>query len=767
MFKKINKFKKIVFKKLPIEDDKSIELCSIAIIIPHQNNIEHLKKLLSNFEKESMINIRKNNRMDIYLIDQNNADKFNRGLLLNIGYLIAMKNFSYDRYIFHNIDYYPNEEIFKLYFKFINYNLHFVSNTPDNFIGGVFAIKKEDFEKINGFPNNFFGKNVENEAFYNRCAKYNLEIYKPIESSYLLENKDNELKIDKSNKYSDNILYDINKSYSNGLKQLLNFFINIKKYSIDDFISNYEIIDRNSTNDSEMIQSYIHKNIINQNVTAFKIDYLANHTSKFENLLNKDYVENKIKKRLEQYKGEKYFQHPKHKEIISLIEPLIYMDEINEKIINTYTELKPFASINKISKRENKIKNLVENNFEKYNITSEIYTKENLFSTIKFIFETFNELVYFRIRNNKIECAYHLYNLENNIDWFKYVKTIDNKTIDEKLIDIVNSYDKPYYTLRKPHFIPSNNCLMGFDSYNYWDAIPYGYIKEFKEIMEFTIEKFKNVPDCDILINRKDFALITKDHKYAYEHLVVGDQAKIPNINKFYFFGSQSIKDNNLDILIPSADEWKSIKIYENISIIKWKDKKPIGFFRGSATGCGQTIETNKRIHLADISYKWSKTTDKNNLLDCALSALTKRIRLYKQFIGISDVNKYNYLVGSFVNMEDQLKYKYIFNIEGNAQAYRYATEFRKQAVILNVESDYHMWFEPLLKENKNIVTIKGNYSNLEEKLQYLRENDDIAKKIANNGYKFSKKYINKDMIATYWFYYMLNVNKNTKNVVI
>jgi hypothetical protein len=357
MFKKINKFKKIDFRKLPTDNDNTINPCSIAIIIPHQNNIEYLKKFLSYIQKKSMIEIQKNNRMDIYVIDQNNADKFNRGLLLNIGYLIAMKHFSYDRYIFHNINYYPDEQMFEQYFKFINYNIHFVSNTQDNFIGGVFAIKKEDFDKINGFPNNFFGQNTENEAFYNRCAKYNLVIYKPSKGSYVIENES--IKIDKSNKYSDNILYDIKNSSSNGLKQLLNFFINIKKYPIDDFISNYEIIDRNSTNDSEMIQTYIDKNITNQSVTAFKIDYLANHTSKYENLLNKDYVENKIKKRLEQYKGEKYFQHPKHPEIISLMEPIIYMNEINEKIIKTYTDLKPFIiSDPKISKRELKIKNL-------------------------------------------------------------------------------------------------------------------------------------------------------------------------------------------------------------------------------------------------------------------------------------------------------------------------------------------------------------------------------------------------------------------------
>jgi hypothetical protein len=306
---------------------------------------------------------------------------------------------------------------------------------------------------------------------------------------------------------------------------------------------------------------------------------------------------------------------------------------------------------------------------------------------------------------------------------------------------------------------------MGFDSYNYWDAIPLGYIKEFKEMINFTIDKFKELPDCDILINRKDFALITKDNKYAYDHLLVGDQAKIKNIDRFYFFGSQSVKENNIDIPIPAADEWKNIIKYKTLIKTKWEDKKSIAFFRGSSTGCGQTIDTNPRFKLADISYQWSRTNDKNNYLDCALSALTRRIRLYKQFIGTKDLNNYDYLLGSFVDSEKQLEYKYIFNIQGNAQAYRFSTEFRKYAVILNVESEFKMWFEPLLKDNKNIIIIKSDFSNLLEKLQYLKKYDEKAKKIADRGYKFSEKYINQDIISTYWFYYMLNINKLTKTI--
>jgi hypothetical protein len=116
-------------------------------------------------------------------------------------------------------------------------------------------------------------------------------------------------------------------------------------------------------------------------------------------------------------------------------------------------------------------------------------------------------------------------------------------------------------------------------------------------------------------------------------------------------------------------------------------------------------------------------------------------------------------MLGSFVSPQEQLKYKYIFNIEGNAQAYRYGNEFKKKSLILSVKSEYKMWFEPLLKHNKHMIEIEQDYRNLKEILKYLNENDDKAEEIMLRGYKFSKNYINKKMISFYWFLYMYYSN--------
>ena len=545
-----------------------------------------------------------------------------------------------------------------------------------------------------------------------------------------------------------------------GLRQTKNFFINVKRYeNIDTFLEKYEIdsdiiTDENGTLEN-ILESENERDNDKINYYYYKIDYLSLHTRTIDKLLDKNFIKNKIKEKLEQMKGKKYYQNNLNPIYISYIEPLINWTEIENNIIETYTEPKKYIldKEKEINKKEKRIKRLLKGYFKGY---EKGLTKTDLFNTIKYAFDNYNELIYFRIRNNKLEKSYHLYNPKNKTDWYKYLqfKTSDNKikNIDDSLLEIIKMSGKTFYTLRKPHFIPANNCLLGFDAYSYFEGNPTSYVLEFQEMLLYTIKHF-NVPDCDLLLNRKDFAYLRKDKNLAYDHLY----SSIPteyyyNIPKFWFIGSQSKKNIHLDIPFPSADEWNDLKKpkYNNI---EWNNKKSIAFFRGSSTGCGTTIETNPRLKLSDIASK-------NSLLDVGITVLTTRIKVYKSFIGIVDHNKYKYMLKPFVKPEDQLTYKYIFNIEGNAQAYRYPNEFKKKSLILSVKSEYKMWFEPLLKNNKHMIEIENDYSNLQDVITYLKNNDSECEKIALNGFKFSKRYINKKIISLYWFYYMYFINK-------
>ena len=721
----------------------------IALIIPHKNNLDILLKFINNIKKINLYS----NKIDIYVIDQNNGDNFNKGILFNIGFIIALKYNEYNKFLFYDINHLINQNDIEEYF--FNNNLYVSSNNIK-----ILCMNKKDFKIINGFPNNFFN--------YQNIFK---EILKRAYLNNIVINK-NETNVKNHNNNQINLI----NWKKDGLAQIINIFINIKQYDdLENFIKLYYIENSNITNNAILLDVFLkcNQSYKNKNLECFfyKIDYLAKHKNFYNenDFLNKNYIDIEVNLKLKDLK-KKYnniYQSKINPTYMSVLIPLIEWKEIEDKIINTYTNPIKFKKKNKPKNKinievENNIENLVSFYFSKYTILN----KENLFQTIKFIFDNYNEILYFRIRNNKIECSYHIYNPKNNKDWYKnlyYEKNNKKFDVEKGSKYLIESQNKMFLTLRQPHFIPANNCLLGFDSYNYFEGNPISYVQEFKEMIDFTVNSFEHLPDCDILINRKDFAYLNKDNTFAYDQLGSKEELKINlDIKKFWFIGTQSIKESNLDIPIPSADEWEACKIKNKK--IEWEDKFSKAIFRGSSTGCGYNLNNNQRLLLSDISYKWSKDDSTKNLIDVKITKFTSRIKAYNKLLGIIDFKKYSYLQGDYLDSNEQLKYKYIFNIEGNAQAYRLPNELKKRSVILNIESKFFMWFEPLLKNNIHMVNILSDFSDLKEKILYLKNNDNKAKKIADNGFKFSNDYLNKISIGYYWYYFMLNINKNTNN---
>jgi hypothetical protein len=182
--------KKLNIESLPEKYEINNNKIDIAIIIPHRDRLVYLEKFIKHLSK---LKKQSNHNYDIYLIDQNNFDGFNRGLLLNIGYYIAKKNYNYDSYIFHDIDVYPSQEIFDQYFIYASKNVHFIPKNIDfkynfeTFFGTINSFTSHAFETINGFPNVFFRWGSDDGSVYNRCVKNNIKVYRPTSGTFIIE----------------------------------------------------------------------------------------------------------------------------------------------------------------------------------------------------------------------------------------------------------------------------------------------------------------------------------------------------------------------------------------------------------------------------------------------------------------------------------------------------------------------------------------------------------------------------------------------------
>ncbi|KFW12360.1 Beta-1,4-galactosyltransferase 4, partial [Eurypyga helias] len=154
----------------------------VAILIPYRNREKHLLYLL-----EHLHPFLQRQQLDygIYVIHQAGSTKFNRAKLLNVGYLEALKEANWDCFIFHDVDLVPEND-FNIYMcdrqpkhlvvgrNSTGYRLRY-----QGYFGGVTALTRDQFSKVNGFSNNYWGWGGEDDDLRIRVEMQKMKVVRP------------------------------------------------------------------------------------------------------------------------------------------------------------------------------------------------------------------------------------------------------------------------------------------------------------------------------------------------------------------------------------------------------------------------------------------------------------------------------------------------------------------------------------------------------------------------------------------------------------
>jgi predicted glycosyltransferase involved in capsule biosynthesis len=146
----------------------------LAVIIPYRDRKQHLEIFLREFPKR--VNVKD---YIIIVVEQTEEKLFNRGKLINVGFDYIKDKVDY--ICFHDVDMIPIEADY----SYSDTPLHMATNCsqfgkklpyPD-YYGGVNLMSNENYIKINGFPNFFWGWGVEDDDLLSRVreAGYKLE----------------------------------------------------------------------------------------------------------------------------------------------------------------------------------------------------------------------------------------------------------------------------------------------------------------------------------------------------------------------------------------------------------------------------------------------------------------------------------------------------------------------------------------------------------------------------------------------------------------
>lgn len=155
---------------------KNSEKQNVAIIVPYRNREAHLQIFLKKMHNFLI----KQNQIDyqIFLIEQDDQNRFNRANLLNIGFYESLKiNPKIDCFIFHDVDIIPLnlDQIYictnqpKHLCSYLD-KFRFVLIYPTLF-GGVVTINRDQFELVNGYSNLYDGWGGEDDDFFKRVQK--------------------------------------------------------------------------------------------------------------------------------------------------------------------------------------------------------------------------------------------------------------------------------------------------------------------------------------------------------------------------------------------------------------------------------------------------------------------------------------------------------------------------------------------------------------------------------------------------------------------
>lgn len=164
------------------------------------------------------------------------------------------------------------------------------------------------------------------------------------------------------------------------------------------------------------------------------------------------------------------------------------------------------------------------------------------------------------------------------------------------------------------------------------------------------------------------------------------------------------------------------------------------------------------------INYKWSEKIEKGFFRgrDSRQERLSliRLARKYPDSINASLTNFFFYPKEEkelgpkvpHISFYDFFEYKYQINIDGTVSSYRLPYLLAGNSVIFKQESNFIEHFYKDMEPNIHYIPIKRDLSDLVEKINWARDNDEAVREVIKNARTFARDHLMPKNIYCYYF---------------
>lgn len=329
-------------------------------------------------------------------------------------------------------------------------------------------------------------------------------------------------------------------------------------------------------------------------------------------------------------------------------------------------------------------------------------------------------------------------------------------------------------TLEPPYWWANAHIICNVMPKNIWGD---SMLLEYRQLL-INICNSKNVPDVEFFLNKRDTPQVRIDgrdpHIYMYR---VNSQSQLSTLHSGLMpILSAYVGAEYADIPFVSVADIRVASLNNNNSHpnVPWNAKKETALFRGAATGPADP-NINTRMILSTLSYTWEEETKTDDhisepvpLLDAALTCWNIRDKVSSGIISYTPICQIQHTmrVGKkyFLNEDEQLKYKYLIYVDGHSAANRLSFILSSGCLMLKISSRPgitapDLWFSKQLVPWVHFVPVAFDLSDLKERIQWCRENDNECFYIASRARAFWECWLSENSLYDYVYHVLCNIS--------